>query len=161
MLAYPLLFSYRGEFDVSGRTASVELDGGAVVTVEPEGFYLAHGLRPGGVCGEGQDLFEAYVDFKKDVTATLSEFAREEPDLAAFRRRVQKFFDEVDNWATETFEQARVQVRKGLLDAGELPKVGTPRFEARVVPADKPEPADGPPPPPRVQPPTLAVGLAA
>ena len=43
---YPLVFTYRVTVQGPRYLAGVELRGGVVVTVEPDGAYLAHGLKP-------------------------------------------------------------------------------------------------------------------
>ena len=51
--------------------AGIELRDGAVVTVEPDGPYLAHGLQPGGIAGERATLREAHHDLEQSIELVL------------------------------------------------------------------------------------------
>ena len=147
MLAYPLLFTYRGVIEGRGYTASVELDGGAVVTVEKDGIYLAHGLRPGGICGEGQDLLEAYFGFKSEIQVVIRDLANEERDIRAFKTQLLQFFNDSDPWAEDAFQEARKQMRDGHVEDVGLRTIKCPNFEARISTIEEPQAEDDPPPP--------------
>ena len=94
-MVYPLLFRFRTSVLGEGWVAGVELHGGAVVTKEASGEYIAHGLKPGGVAGVGSTLIEAYQSYKEDVQVILYDMAGSEP-FDAFRDKVLRFFDSAD-----------------------------------------------------------------
>ena len=114
-MVYPLLFRFRTSVLGEGWVAGVELHGGAVVTKEASGEYIAHGLKPGGVAGVGSTLIEAYQSYKEDVQVILYDMAGSEP-FDAFRDKVLRFFDSADAWGEAKFEEGRQMVVAGNQD---------------------------------------------
>ncbi|MDD9985214.1 MAG: hypothetical protein OXQ31_02950 [Spirochaetaceae bacterium] len=100
--------------------------------MEPDGAYLAHGLQPGGVAGQGVTLREAYHDLEQSIELVLYDLADAAPDLDAFSASVRQFFDDTDPWAERAFASARQDVAAGRIES-DLPKVPQPTFSAKVV----------------------------
>ena len=82
---YPLVFTYRVTVQGPRYLAGVQLRGGAVVTMEPDSAYLAHGLQPGGVAGQGVTLREAYHELEQSIELVLYDLAEAAPDLGSLR----------------------------------------------------------------------------
>ncbi len=143
--AYPLVFTYRVTVQGARYLAGVEFRGGAVVTVEPDGAYLAHGLQPGGVAGQGVTLREAYHDLEQSIELVLYDLADAAPDLDAFSASVRQFFDDTDPWAERAFASAREDVAAGRIES-DLPKVPQPTFSAKVVEFVQPSARNNPAP---------------
>ena len=142
---YPLVFTFRVTVQGPRYFAGVELRGGAVVTVEPDGAYLAHGLKPGGVAGQGMTLREAYHDLEQSIELVLYDLAEAAPDLEAFAMSVRQFFDDTDPWAERAFAAARRDVAAGRIES-DLPKVPQPTFSAKVVEFEQPSARNNPAP---------------
>ncbi len=142
---YPLVFTYRVTVQGPRYLAGVELRGGAVVTVEPDGAYLAHGLQPGGIAGEGTTLREAYHDLEQSIELVLYDLAEAAADLEAFSASVRQFFDDTDPWAERAFAAARRDVAAGTIEC-DLPKVPEPTFSANVVEFEQPSARNNPAP---------------
>ena len=118
----PLVFTYRVTVQGPRYLAGVEMGGGAVVAVEPDGAYVAHGLHPGGVAGQGVTLREAYHDLEQSIELVLYDLADAAPDLGAFAASVREFFEDTDPWAERAFAAARRDVAAGRVES-DLPKV--------------------------------------
>lgn len=123
-----------------------------MVTVEPDGAYLAHGLKPGGVAGQGVTLREAYHDLEQSIELVLYDLADAAPDQGAFAAAVREFFEDTDPWAERAFAAARRDVATGRVES-DLPKVPQPTFSAKGVEFEQPSARNNPP--------TTAVELAA
>ena len=130
-MVYPLLFRFRTSVLGEGWVAGVELHGGAVVTKEASGEYVAHGLKPGGVAGVGSTLIEAYQSYKEDVQVILYDMAGSEP-FDAFRDKVLRFFDSADAWGEAKFEEGRQMVVAGRVESS-LSLEPNPEHRASVV----------------------------
>lgn len=115
-MVYPLLFTFRTAVLGEGWVAGVEFRGGAVVTKEASGEYIAHGLKPGGVAGVGTTLIEAYTSYKEDVQVVLYDMAGSET-FEAFREQVLRFFDSSDAWGEAKFDEGRQVVAAGKVDS--------------------------------------------
>ena len=131
-ITHPLVFTYRVTVQGPRYRAGVELHGGAVVTVEPDGAYLAHGLRPGGVAGQGATLREAYHDLEQSIELVLYDLAEAAADLEAFAASARQFFDDTDPWAERAFAAARRDVAASTIEY-DVPKVPQPTFSANIV----------------------------
>ena len=142
---YPLVFTYRVTVQGPRYLAGVELCGGAVVTVEPDGVYLAHGLQPGGVAGQGVTLREAYHDLEQSIELVLYDLAEAAPDLGAFAASVRELFEDTDPWAEQAFAAARRDVATGRIES-DLPRVPQPTFSAEVVEFEHPSARNNPAP---------------
>ncbi len=143
---YPIVFRLQIPVQGPGFAAGVEFRGGAVVTVDEDGF-LAHGLKPGGVAGVGATLVEAYLDLKANTELALYDIAADAPDFNVFERRVSTFFKDTDAWAAQAFETARRRVAAGQVES-ELPVRPNPALRHRVTlfvettPANNPKPSE-------------------
>ena len=144
-ITYPLVFTYRVTVQGPRYLAGVELRGGAVVTMEPDGAYLAHGLKPGGVAGQGMTLREAYHDLEQSIELVLYDLAEAAPDLGTFAASVRQFFEDADPWAERAFAAARREVAAGTIES-DLPRVPEPTFSAKVVEFEQPSARNNPPP---------------
>ena len=142
---YPLVFTYRVTVQGPRYLAGVELRGGVVVTVEPDGAYLAHGLKPGGVAGQGMTLREAYYDLEQSIELVLYDLAEVAPDLRTFAASVEHFFEDTDPWAERAFSAARQDVAAGTIES-DLPRVPKPTFSAKVVEFEQPSARNNPAP---------------
>lgn len=137
---YPLLFTVQVPVESKNFIASVEMSGGAVVTIEDDdgaAVYLAHGLQPGGLAGTGDTLLDAYADLRRGIELVLDDIADAARDFDVFRREVEGFFTDTDRWAEETFEAARKDVAAGKVQS-DLPRVANPRFRCEVVEFQQP-----------------------
>ena len=141
---YPLVF--RVQIPVQGRNFSgrAEFSGGAVVTAE-DGGYLAHGLRPGGVCGLGETLVESYLDLKENIELALYDLAEDGEDFPHFKELVAQFFKDEDEWARAQYDRGRELVAAGAVSA-DLPTRTSPALRHKVVRFDRPKPANNPKP---------------
>lgn len=144
-ITYPLVFTYRVTVQGPRYLAGVELRGGAVVTMEPDGAYLAHGLKPGGVAGQGMTLREAYHDLEQSIELVLYDLAEAAPDLGTFAASVRQFFEDADPWAERAFAAARREVAAGTIES-DLPRVPEPTFSAKVVEFEQPSARNNPTP---------------
>ena len=144
-ITYPLVFTYRVTVQGPRYLAGVELRGGAVVTMEPDGAYLAHGLKPGGVAGQGMTLREAYHDLEQSIELVLYDLAEAAPDLGTFAASVRQFFEDADPWAERAFAAARREVAAGTIES-DLPRVPEPTFSAKVVEFEQPSARNNPAP---------------
>lgn len=141
---YPLVF--RVQIPVQGRDFSgrVEFSGGAVVTAE-DGSYVAHGLRPGGVCGLGETLVESHLDLKENIELALYDLAEDAADFPHFKELVAQFFKDEDEWARAQYDKGRELVASGAVSA-DLPTRTSPVLRHKVVRFDRPKPANNPKP---------------
>ena len=141
---YPLVF--RVQIPVQGRNFSgrAEFSGGAVVTTE-DGGYLAHGLRPGGVCGFGETLVESYLDLKENIELALYDLAEDATDFPQFKELVARFFKDEDEWARAKYDKGRELVAASAVSA-DLPTRTSPALRHKVVRFDRPKPANNPKP---------------
>lgn len=142
--SYPIVFKIQVVVQGTDYSAGVEFRGGAVVTLEDDG-YLAHGLKPGGVAGIGATLVEAYFDLKTNIELVLYELAAKALDYSEFRGSVSHFFRDTDSWAKEAFAEARTQVAAGRV-ACDLPVKANPAMRHRVVQFEEQLPKNNPEP---------------
>ena len=116
---YPLLFNCNAKlFD----SIELRIKGQAVVTIEDDGdgeqYYLAHGLRPGGISGIGSTLEGAYRDMERTMLFVFARAAVEADTKSNFESEVHRlFYHNASEWAIRQFEKAREAVAAGRVES--------------------------------------------
>jgi hypothetical protein len=125
--AWPLVFSYNGIIMGRGFLAEIAMQGRLLATPEVEGVWL-HGVNPGALAVGAATLSDANTELRNTLTRLFIDFAEQSATFDAFRERVITYFNESDAQSAQEWEEARKQVRAGVVPVPD----GLPRKTAET-----------------------------
>lgn len=139
---YPLVFRYRDLVKGAGFTASVVVDGRAVLAEEDDGDTWVFGVQPGaiagGIAGGEADAYArpdlACAEFKQNYRNVLLDIAAEAASFEAFKAGVTQFFAQADE--SEAQEWAAALATKGVLAGFARTSAVPPKIEIVQVEGD-------------------------
>lgn len=94
-MGWPLCFTYNGSVIGNGFVAHVDLCGRLLAIPEADGVWM-HGVNPGAVAVGAPTLSDANLAMRDTLTKTFIDFANEAADFAAFKNRVEAFYNDTD-----------------------------------------------------------------
>lgn len=124
MVEHPLVFTFQDTITGHGFQAAVTLNGRGLMVKEMDGKWWLYGVQPGAIAESGRTWQEAYLRFRQNYLAVLSQFAAEAASYVAFRRELKDFYAQTDG-DLDRWERAVACVRSGHLvpdDFRELPR---------------------------------------
>ncbi len=119
---FPLFLSYQGAIIGNGFVAEISTRGRLLATQEVEGWWL-YGVNPGAISADGRNLSEAHAQIRETLRLTFIDFAQESETFAAFKARVEKFFDETDADSVREWQEAVAAIKRSGVDGIDLPRV--------------------------------------
>ena len=126
----PLYFDFRQLVAGNGFLAEIRMRGRATC-VEEFGSTWVHGVNPGGLADNGDDLASAYANFRLGVIGVLFDLAKRADDLDQFHQAALTFLRETDDESVAEWEAARQTIREG-----DRPETGLDRVETRDIAPD-------------------------
>lgn len=121
MVNYPILFEYKDLIAGKGFLAGVAIAGRALLREDEEGFWM-HGVKPGGICADGDSQKEAAAEFRTLYRTVLYDIAAEAPDFECLQDEVRKFYEDEDRVLAKAWNEAVSEVRRGGLASDWLNK---------------------------------------
>ena len=131
----PLLFTFKDQVYGDGFLADIEAQGRVLEVRGPEeeeGVWM-NGVQPGGIAEGGEDDYKARVAFKKTYKAVLFDIASEAKNFNAFKREVEKFFNEVCRPIEKEWLDAVKRVREENYTEEGLQKKHAGKTEVKVI----------------------------
>ena len=114
-IAWPLIFTYRGNVFGHGYIASVAAVSRVLGIQEDDGIWLS-GVQPGGPAAGGTDVWEACAAYRKAFVGVLADFASSVGDFPAFQAEAARMLAERDEAAFEDWTAAVDANRRNRLD---------------------------------------------
>ena len=155
----PLIFNFTEKVEGDGFMADVKMRG-RILWVKEGGEMWMYGVKPGGVAacgkGEGATYFEfrqTYLEFRRTLQGVLFDISTDSPNYPSFKRKIEKFFDEVSGPTEERWWEAVEEARKGRIKVEDMPilnaetekpyievkKIGKPKASHNVLDSLEPD----------------------
>lgn len=92
---HPILITLQDAVAGNGFLARITLFGRTLMRQE-DGKWWMYGVQPSAIAASGESIAEAFLNFKTSYQSILFDFAQDSADFSAFKREVERFFNEAD-----------------------------------------------------------------
>jgi predicted RNase H-like HicB family nuclease len=92
---HPIIITLQDAVAGNGFLARIKLSGRTLMRHE-DGKWWMYGVQPSGVAASGNNVAEAFLNFRNRYQAILFDIAAESKDFSAFKQEVENFFNEAD-----------------------------------------------------------------
>lgn len=93
---HPIMITLQDAVEGNGFFARITLFGRTLVRQE-YGKWWMYGVRPSAIAASGNNVAEAFLNFKNSYQAILFDIAQDSKDFAEFKQEVERFFNEADS----------------------------------------------------------------
>ena len=110
------MLTLQDHFSGNGFLARITMSGRALMRQE-DGQWCMFGVRPAGMAASGENIDEAFLNFRSRYKDILFDLAQDSKTFEEFERSVRRFFDEgdSDNEDEQSWEAALQTIRSGCL----------------------------------------------
>jgi hypothetical protein len=92
---HPILITLQDAVAGNGFMARITLFGRTLMRQE-DGKWWMYGVQPSAIAASGDSIAEAFLNFKTSYQSILFDFAQDSADFSAFKKEVERFFNEAD-----------------------------------------------------------------
>jgi predicted RNase H-like HicB family nuclease len=92
---HPILITLQDAVAGNGFLARITLFGRTLMRKE-DGKWWMYGVQPSAIAASGKSIAEAFLNFKTSYQSILFDFAQDSADFSAFKKEVERFFNEAD-----------------------------------------------------------------
>lgn len=109
---HPILITLQDAVAGNGFLARITLFGRTLMRQE-DGKWWMHGVQPAAIAASGNSVAEAFLNFKTSYQSILFDFAQDSADFSAFKKEVERFFNEgdVDNEDERIWQESLKAIR--------------------------------------------------
>src|SRR6266404_7535939 len=113
---HPIMLTLQDSISGNGFLARITMSGRTLMRQE-DGKWWMYGVRPAGIAASGENIDEAFLNFRSSYKNILFDIAQESKTFEDFYKVVQRFFDEGDshNEDEQLWEAALQTIRSGCL----------------------------------------------
>ena len=114
---HPIMLTLQDSISGNGFFARITMSGRTLMRKEDDGKWWMYGVRPAGIAASGENIDEAFLNFRSTYKDILFDTAQESKAFEDFAEAVQRFFDEgdSDNQDEQLWESALHTIRTGCL----------------------------------------------
>jgi hypothetical protein len=114
---HPIMLTLQDSISGNGFFARITMSGRTLMRKEDDGKWWMYGVRPAGIAASGENIDEAFLNFRSTYKDILFDTAQESQTFEDFDKAVQRFFDEgdSDNQDERLWEAALQTIRAGCL----------------------------------------------
>jgi hypothetical protein len=92
---HPIIITLQDAVAGNGFLARITLSGRSLMRHE-DGKWWMYGVKPSAIAASGNNIAEAFLNFKTSYQAILFDIASDSKDFSEFKREVERFFTEAD-----------------------------------------------------------------
>jgi hypothetical protein len=92
---HPILVTLQDAVAGNGFLARITLFGRTLMRHE-DGKWWMYGVQPAAIAASGNNVAEAFLNFKNSYQGILFDFAQDSADFPSFKQEVERFFNEED-----------------------------------------------------------------
>lgn len=93
---HPLIITLQDAVAGNGFLARITLFGRTLMRQEG-GKWWMYGVQPSAIAASGNNIAEAFLNFKNSYQVILFDIAQDSKDFSEFKREVERFFNEADS----------------------------------------------------------------
>lgn len=114
---HPIILTLQEAISGNGFYARITMSGRTLMRQEDDGKWWMYGVRPAGIAASGENIDEAFLNFRSSYKDILFDIAQESKAFEDFDEAVRRFFDEgdSDNQDEQLWESALQTIRQGCL----------------------------------------------
>src|SRR5947208_4789436 len=94
--AHPIMITLQDAIAGNGFLARITLFGRTLMRHE-DGKWWMYGVQPSAIAASGNNIAEAFLNFKNSYQAILFDIAQDSKDFSEFKHEVERFFNEADS----------------------------------------------------------------
>ena len=121
MSRWPLLFTFQQKVYGNGFLANVVAHGSVLASQEEEGVWM-DGVQPADLSAGGEDIYDAYLKFRKNFNEILEDIAEDPAFFNEFKEEVHRFFERKDEEVLSQWLEAVEEVGAGNIELDKIPK---------------------------------------
>lgn len=93
---HPLMLTLQDPISGNGFMARITMSGRTLMRREDDGKWWMYGVQPAAIAASGENIDEAFRNFRASYKQTLMDIAQESKTFEDFETQVRKFFEEND-----------------------------------------------------------------
>lgn len=93
---HPIMITLQDAVAGNGFLARITLFGRTLMKQE-DGKWWMYGVQPAAIAASGNNVAEAFLNFKTSYQAILFDFAQDSKDFSEFKQELERFFTEADS----------------------------------------------------------------
>jgi len=110
---HPIMLTLQDSISGNGFLARITMSGRTLMRKEDDGKWWMYGVRPAAIAASGDNIDEAFRQFRAAYWGVLADMAEESSTFDEFESRVRRFFEEndADNEDERLWEAALASIR--------------------------------------------------
>lgn len=110
---HPIMLTLQDSISGNGFLARITLSGRALMRREEDSKWWMYGVRPAAIAAFGDNIEEAFLNFRSKYKEILFDLAQESATFEVFEAEVERFFNEADadNEDEQLWESALATIR--------------------------------------------------
>jgi predicted RNase H-like HicB family nuclease len=110
---HPIMLTLQDSISGNGFLARITMSGRTLMRKEDDGKWWMYGVRPAAIAASGDNIDEAFRQFRAAYWEILADMAQESSSFDQFQAKVERFFEEndADNEDERLWEAALSAVR--------------------------------------------------
>lgn len=93
---HPIMLTLQDSISGNGFLARITMSGRTLMRKEDDGRWWMYGVRPAAIAASGDNIDEAFRQFRAAYWEILADMAQETRDFNEFQGKVERFFEEND-----------------------------------------------------------------